>query len=121
MTPLYRAPEIFLDVTEYTPAIDIWSVGCIFVELLNRAPLFTGNHEMDVIVKIFQLFGKPCFKYNPTKEMKFNRIDYKPKPWSEICPSLDAAGIDLISKMLVLEPEKRITPDEALEHEFFKY
>ena len=53
MTPLYRAPEIFFGEDNYTTAIDIWSVGCIFAELMNKKPFFMGNQEIDVIKKIF--------------------------------------------------------------------
>jgi serine/threonine protein kinase len=118
VTPLYRAPEIFLDVSEYSSSVDIWSVGCIFAEMVNRKPLFNGNNEMDVMVKIFQLLGKPDYKQNTYREMKLNRFEHKPKTWQEICPTLDQSGLDLISNMLVLDPENRISASQALAHKF---
>ncbi len=117
MTPLYRAPEIFLNETEYSSAIDIWALGCIFAELVIKVPLFEGFNELDVLIKIFTLIGKPLNKYS--SKLENIKIDYKPKEWKEIFPSLDEAGLDLISKMLVIDPEKRITASEALKHEFF--
>jgi len=52
VTPLYRAPEIFFGFDNYTTAIDMWSVGCIMAELVNKKPLFIGNQEVDIIRKI---------------------------------------------------------------------
>lgn len=120
MTPLYRAPEIFLNVNEYTSAIDIWSLGCIFVELVNKNPLFNGKNEMDVIIQILQLLGKPSYLSHSSIAIVNDKYERKTFSWQDICPRLDTSGIDLISKMLALEPENRITASEALKHEFFK-
>lgn len=65
VTLWYRAPELLLGAETYTPAIDMWSVGCIFVELLTLKPLFTGQGEMDQINKIFERLGSPDEKTWP--------------------------------------------------------
>ena len=50
----YRAPEIFMGCTSYTPAIDIWSLGCVFAQLVNRFPLFPQDSEISTLFSIFQ-------------------------------------------------------------------
>ena len=113
MTPLYRAPEVFNGSSEYTTAIDIWSIGCIFAELINGKPLFTGNQEYDVLINIYQLLGTQ--NDSPLR----NAANFKPKKFEEVFPSLDENGIDLLSKMLAYDPNARITASKALEHPFF--
>jgi serine/threonine protein kinase len=54
LTLWYRAPEILLGSVEYSTPVDIWSVGCIFAELIWKKPLFQGDYEMDQLMKIFR-------------------------------------------------------------------
>ena len=113
MTPLYRAPEVFNGSTEYSTAIDIWSIGCIFAELVNGVPLFSGNQEYDVLINIYQLLGTPSD--SPLK----NAATFKPRKLEDVFPSLDKIGIDLLSKMLAYDSYERISASQALEHQFF--
>lgn len=59
VTLWYRAPEILLGSQNYSTPVDIWSVGCIFAELVNRAPLFVGDSEIDQIFRIFRCASLP--------------------------------------------------------------
>jgi len=59
VTRWYRAPEIMLACQEYTSAIDMWSVGCIFAELLSRSPLFPGDDYIAQLRLICEKLGKP--------------------------------------------------------------
>lgn len=62
VTRWYRAPELLLNSTDYSAAIDVWSVGCIFMELINRQPLFPGRdhmHQMRLITEVQQLLHDP--------------------------------------------------------------
>ncbi len=59
VTVWYRAPEILLGSTEYTTAVDIWSLGCIMAELYTDEPLFPGDSEIDELFKIFQYRTSP--------------------------------------------------------------
>lgn len=59
VTRWYRAPEILLSQAEYKKAIDIWSIGCIFAELLTRYPLFKGEHYLNQIEYIVVVLGTP--------------------------------------------------------------
>ena len=85
----YRAPELLLKYKIYDTAIDIWSVGCIFSELVTGNPLFPGCSENDVIYAIFQFLGTPTI---------------------EVWPGLAEC------KYYELDPEKRISAYEALQH-----
>lgn len=128
MTPLvvtlwYRAPELLLGAKEYSTAVDIWSVGCIFAELLQKQPLFPGTSEIDQISKIIQLLGSPNDKIWPS----FSKLPHA-KNISIIQPfnylkskftMLSDCGIDLLNKLLAYAPEKRITAQDALNHAFF--
>ncbi len=113
MTPLYRAPEVFNGSSEYTTSIDIWSIGCIFAELVKGKSLFSGNQEVDVLINIYQLLGTPSDA--PLR----NAANFKPKRFEDVFPTLDENGIDLLSKMLAYDPNNRITASKALEHPFF--
>ena len=59
VTLWYRAPDILLGSKNYTTSVDIWSVGCIFAEIVNRKPLFAGQDERDQLNRIFQIRGTP--------------------------------------------------------------
>lgn len=61
VTLWYRAPDILLGSKNYTTSVDIWSVGCIFAEIVSRTPLFQGQNDRDQLSKIFQIRGTPTF------------------------------------------------------------
>ena len=62
MTRWYRAPEVILNASEYTKAIDIWSIGCIFAELLGRTALFPGEDYLDQIQRVISVLGSPSYE-----------------------------------------------------------
>eukprot|EP00470_Lotharella_oceanica_P004637 CAMPEP_0170175628 /NCGR_PEP_ID=MMETSP0040_2-20121228/8674_1 /TAXON_ID=641309 /ORGANISM="Lotharella oceanica, Strain CCMP622" /LENGTH=296 /DNA_ID=CAMNT_0010417677 /DNA_START=63 /DNA_END=953 /DNA_ORIENTATION=+ len=123
VTLWYRAPDVLLGSKNYSTPIDIWSVGCIFAEMANGKPLFPGQADNDQLWRIFKILGSPSPKTWPgivdLPEYKSNLGNFKPKPWSEVCPRLDKLGLDLLSKMLVYDPAKRITAANAMKHPFF--
>lgn len=59
VTLWYRAPELLLGAKEYTTAIDMWSIGCIFAEFISKEPLFPGRSELDQLSRVFKLLGAP--------------------------------------------------------------
>lgn len=126
VTLWYRAPELLLGAESYTTSVDIWSIGCIFGELILREPLFPGKGEIDQVGKIFKLLGRPTeevwpgFKLLPNaKRFDLNAI----QPYSALRQKfryVTEAGIDLMNKLLAYDPEQRITAEKALNHPYFK-
>ncbi|TFK57333.1 Pkinase-domain-containing protein [Heliocybe sulcata] len=127
VTLWYRAPEILLGATTYSTAIDIWSVGCIFAELLLKEPLFQAKSELELISMIFKLLGPPTSSSWPdyTTLPLAKSITLPPQQphgaaLRQRFPYLTNAGLDLLSKMLTYDPEQRITAEEAMQHPYFK-
>ncbi|KMZ61916.1 hypothetical protein ZOSMA_4G02060 [Zostera marina] len=124
VTLWYRAPEILLGSRLYSTPVDVWSIGCIFAEMVNQQPLFPGDSEIDELFKIFRLLGTPNENIWPgvtsLPDFKNAFPKWPAKNLATLVPNLDPLGIDLLSKMLRMEPSKRITARNALEHEYFK-
>ncbi|GMK53442.1 hypothetical protein CspeluHIS016_0100280 [Cutaneotrichosporon spelunceum] len=124
VTLWYRAPELLLGTKEYTTAIDMWSTGCIFAELIQNDPLFPGRGEIDQLSRIFNLLGKPnddmwpgfsrlpnAKSINPTGPT-FSTLRQKFK-------HLTSNGHALMAALLCYDPERRISASEAVEHPYF--
>ncbi|CAN8075225.1 unnamed protein product [Agarophyton chilense] len=119
----YRAPELIFGATDYLPAIDVWSTGCVMAELMMGHPLFPGESGVDQLVEIIKILGTPtkeeimAMNRNYT-EFKFPQI--KSMSWTKVFrhrTSTDA--IDLVSKMLQYSPAMRLKPMQALAHPYF--
>jgi mitogen-activated protein kinase 1/3 len=74
VTRWYRAPELLLNCSEYTEAIDVWSVGCIFMELLNRKPLFPGKDYVQQLVLITEVLSLNVFVFRSFESRKFQQV-----------------------------------------------
>ncbi|KAK1321970.1 hypothetical protein QJS10_CPA03g02072 [Acorus calamus] len=124
VTLWYRAPEILLGSRHYSTPVDVWSVGCIFAEMINRKPLFPGDSEIDELFKIFRVLGTPNEDTWPgvssLPDYKSAFPKWPSKDLKTVVPNLEATGLDLLSKLLCLEPRRRITARNALEHDYFK-
>ncbi|KAM4610104.1 cyclin-dependent kinase 11B isoform 1-T2 [Polymixia lowei] len=126
VTLWYRSPELLLGAKEYSTAVDMWSVGCIFGELLTQKPLFPGKSEIDQINKIFKDLGSPSEKIWPgygelpaVKKMTFTEYPYN-NLRKRFGALLSDQGFDLMNKFLTYCPSKRILSDDALKHEYFR-
>ncbi|VVT56141.1 uncharacterized protein SAPINGB_P004852 [Magnusiomyces paraingens] len=122
VTRWYRAPELVLGESKYTTSVDMWGVGCVFSEMFSRRPILPGTSDSDQAHCIFKLLGTPTqetmpgfdklpggqinFTYRRTLEQKFS--------------DLDVPTISLLSNLLKLDPLKRITAVDALDHVFFR-
>ncbi|KAF8141631.1 Pkinase-domain-containing protein [Boletus edulis] len=118
-TRWYRAPEIMLAFRGYTTAIDVWSIGCIFAELLLGRPLFKGKDYVDQLNKILDVLGTPddnvIHRIGSEKAQTYIRsLPFKPAiPLSKLLPVADIQALDLLKKMIAFDPSCRITnPDE---------
>ncbi|GBG25385.1 Mitogen-activated protein kinase 6 [Hondaea fermentalgiana] len=124
VTRWYRAPEIMLSCKEYTFAIDVWSVGCILGELLGRKPMFPGEDYIHQLTLISDLLGKPssddlAFVTSEKARRFMEKQPEKPRvPFKNIYQRANPAAVDLLEKMLVFDPTKRITVKDALAHPY---
>eukprot|EP00668_Euglena_longa_P029275 GGOE01036621.1.p1 GENE.GGOE01036621.1~~GGOE01036621.1.p1 ORF type:complete len:460 (+),score=151.39 GGOE01036621.1:40-1380(+) len=133
VTLWYRAPEILLGEEAYDPSVDMWSVGCIFAELLQKEPLFPGKTETEMLSRIFSTLGTPTEETWPdfdslpaAKKHKF--VPIAPGKLRELFPpasmysdksSLTETGFDLLSRFLSLDSKRRPTATESLNHRYF--
>ncbi|ORX81957.1 kinase-like protein [Basidiobolus meristosporus CBS 931.73] len=132
----YRAPEVILGVP-YTMAIDMWSLGCILVELYTAHPIFAGENEREQLCCIMEVLGVPprhlidrCarkivfFDSNNSPRPAINSKGKRRRPGhvplSQILAGGDKGFIDFVSRCLEWDPLKRITPEEALNHHWFQ-
>jgi len=124
VTLWYRAPEILLGSKTYACPVDVWSLGCIFVEMATRKPLFPGDSEIDELYKIFRVLGTPTEKTWPgvteLPDFKTSFPQWKATDIRQIVPHLEESGVDLLQQMLQYEPSKRISAKKALSHPYFK-
>lgn len=119
----YRAPEVLLGQKQYSLGVDIWAVGCIFAELIEKRPLFNGDSEIDQIFKIFQFHGTPT----QNEWANIHKLpDFKPTfpKFKGVNPethfkNFDRVGLDLAMRLLALDPARRISMKEALKHPYF--
>uniref|UniRef100_A0A7C9F755 Mitogen-activated protein kinase n=1 Tax=Opuntia streptacantha TaxID=393608 RepID=A0A7C9F755_OPUST len=124
VTRWYRAPELLLNCSEYTAAIDIWSVGCILGEIMTREPLFPGKDYVHQLRLITELIGSP-----DESSLAFLRSDNarryvrqfpqcSKQQFSARFPNASPLALDLLERMLVFDPNRRITVNEALCHPY---
>lgn len=125
VTLWYRAPELLLGGKQYSTPIDMWSVGCIFGELLTMKPLFPGKSEIDQLNKIFKDLGTPSEKiwhgYSDlplVKKVTFTEYPYN-NLRSRFGHNFTDLGFDLLNRFLTYNPARRITAEDARSHEFF--
>ena len=126
-TRWYRAPELLLGSEDYDTSVDMWSIGCIFAEMLIRKPLLPGQDSENQLELIVGLLGLPDKKFianysggRLTEVFKNLSLEGKDKgEFSSVFSSVEEKeALSLLKKMLRYEPKKRITIEKALEHPF---
>lgn len=125
-TRWYRSPELLLSNKNYTKAVDVWSIGCIFAELLGRKPLFPGSDTKNQFDIILDILGSPTeeeiehFHNVEIKEFLKSQPKRKPKSLESMFPSATPIALDLLKRLLMFDESKRITIDQALEHPYLE-
>lgn len=133
VTLWYRSPDVILCSVNYGLAVDLWSVGCIFAEMLTGVPLFNGHTDQEQLQKILRMFGPPTkenwpsFQSYPSTKTLLPPESIRSEPpmfqdyvrTTELS-TLNSDGIDLLRRMLIYEPSKRITAADALNHPFLR-
>ncbi|GES57917.1 protein kinase [Aspergillus terreus] len=132
VTLWYRSPELLLGAEKYGTEIDMWSIGCIFGELLTKEPLLQGKNEVDQVSKIFALTGPPTPQtwpgFRSLPNAKSLRLPPTPAAPSGNPPLLPRAkfpfltnnGLHLLSSLLALNPSSRPSTKECLAHPYFR-
>ncbi|KAK4719349.1 hypothetical protein R3W88_017687 [Solanum pinnatisectum] len=126
-TRWYRAPELCGSFfSKYTPAIDIWSIGCIFAEMLTGKPLFPGKNVVHQLDLMTDLLGTPppetIAKIRNEKARRYLRNMRKkpPVPYAQKFPHADPLALRLLERMLAFDPKDRPSAEEALADPYFR-
>jgi len=123
-TRWYRAPELLLAAKEYGPSVDMWSVGCILAELLRRKPFLPGTETKTQLELIIDVFGNPTkeeinsIPKEKSKKFILSLPKKQAKPFDVLFPRANPLALDLLKKLMVFDPAKRITVEEALKHPY---
>ena len=132
-TRWYRAPEILAGSSKYSEPVDLWSLGCIFGEMLGGKPVFSGTSTLNQFEKIIEVIGFPSPEdiesldspfvktmldgmSVPTSEAKTQ--EQQKEAWKQTYPSADEAAIDLLTSLMQFSPAKRITARQGLTHPY---
>ncbi|KAH7879871.1 kinase-like domain-containing protein [Lentinula edodes] len=125
ITLWYRPPELLFGATVYGPEVDIWSAGCIMLELFTKKPIFQGNDELSQLEAIYKVFGTPTlqrwsgfanlpwYEMVKPKDTISNRFRELFRKW------LSPAAIDLADQLLDYDPAKRVTAAQAMDAPYF--
>jgi cyclin-dependent kinase 7 len=130
ITRWYRPPELFLKARYYSGAVDVWSVGCVFAELVLRIPFMAGATEMGQLDIICQAIGTPneqnwpgvsSFEgYAALLQSGAATPLRRAAEFQQQFPTLGVKGTDLLMGMLLLDPSRRLTMKQSLEHEWWR-
>lgn len=122
ITRWYRPPELLYSATQYGAGVDIWSIGCIFAELMLRMPYLPGDSDIDQLVKIYHARGTPTDETWPARKALPSYYEFTPTPAPDhklLFTASSPEALKLLDEMLMLDPLKRPGAAEMLEHAYF--
>ncbi|XP_010047911.2 cyclin-dependent kinase F-1 [Eucalyptus grandis] len=124
-TRWFRAPELLYGSTDYGLEVDLWSLGCIFAELLTLEPLFPGISDIDQLSRIFNVLGNlseevwpGCKKLPDYRTISFCKIE-NPIGLESCLPNCSTDEVSLVRRLLCYDPAARATPMELLQDKYF--
>ncbi|MBN3296673.1 MK07 kinase, partial [Amia calva] len=123
-TRWYRAPELLLSLQHYSLAIDMWSVGCIFAEMLGRRQLFPGKNYVHQLQLILSVLGTPpagvigAIGAERVRAYVQSLPCRDPIPLTSLFPEAESSALDLLAAMLRFDPQERMSVTEALRHPY---
>ncbi|CCF50055.1 hypothetical protein NDA11_004464 [Ustilago hordei] len=123
VTRWYRPPELLLGSRAYSSAVDMWSVGCIFAELMLRVPYLPGESDAEQLTTIFKALGTPTEKDWPSHKRLPDYTTFEQHPKSNLADLFLAASpeaLDFLQRTLLYDPLKRLSANQALHHSYFK-
>ncbi|CAF3312720.1 unnamed protein product [Rotaria socialis] len=122
VTRWYRSPELLFGAKKYGTAVDMWAAGLIMAELLLRTPLLPGESDLGQLLKIFEVFGTPTDSNWPDVRAFSNYIEYKsiePKPLRTIFTTSKPDELDVLDRIMQLDPKRRPNASDTLQMEYF--
>nr|CAB3263637.1 ERK5 mitogen-activated protein kinase 7 [Phallusia mammillata] len=126
-TRWYRAPELMLSAGSYSQAIDMWSVGCIFAEMMGRRQIFPGKNYVHQLQLVVSVLGSPAKELVNTIRSErvrqyMQRLPRKePVPLVSLYPKASKDMIDILAMLLTFDPSSRPSADITLKHPFFRH
>ena len=128
----FKGPELLVNMKDYDYSLDLWSFGCVMAEMVFLVhPLFQGKDNDDQLVKITKVLGTPALRrylerYRVSLEPRLEALigEYAPRPWTRFVTDANrhlahADALDLLSKVLVMDHQQRLSAAEALAHPYF--
>lgn len=119
----YRAPELIMEINKYDESIDVWSFACVIAELLKGKPLLKTEKTQEQLKRIIETFGGPkeedLVGIPNRKEISVQVRKFKAKPLDQIFPKAPKDLLELLAKMFVYNPKKRLSPMEIMADKFF--
>jgi len=124
-TRWYRAPECLLTDGWYTYKMDVWSVGCVFAEILSYHPLFPGSNELDQINRIHKVLGTPSpdllKKFKKSKHMDFNfPLEAGTGFFAVLSHAISKDALKVVEWLCIYDPDDRPSAKQILRHNYFK-
>jgi len=119
----YRAPELIFGATNYTTAVDLWSIGCVLAEMLRGKPLFPGENGVDQLVEIVKVLGAPTRRQVLAMNQQYFNFAFptiSARSWGSVFnKTVGQDAISLLAAFLEYDPEQRVRPLEACAQRFF--
>ncbi|XP_043241124.1 cyclin-dependent kinase 20-like [Amphibalanus amphitrite] len=124
-TRWYRAPELLYGARQYDQGVDLWAVGCIFGELLNRSPIFRGENDIDQLLVVLRTLGSPTEESWPGMSQlpDFNKIpfpEFRSPGVDVLFPEAAPEAVELARRLLVYRSDRRLAARQALQQPYFQ-